>query len=579
MPVLRIKRDRLTLDGARMNFKFYRTPQQQEKEMTKQVLMLFLCAASLFADSLSVEQVIVDSVVTEVTLPPPSVDPVFEEPPATPPEQPALPVAETTAPVVEKEPVIDTPVIVDEPLKVTKKVVVIPVNGTVNSALSAYLNRVIRQYRGSSDCILVFEMDTYGGEVDAAFSIVDTILNIGDIETIAYVKTKAISAGALIALSCDKLIMKKSTTIGDVAPLMMSNDGPKMLGEKFQSPIRAKFRTLAKRNGYHENLTDAMVTEGKQIFRITFPDTVLYVDSTELAELDPKVKSQITDTKTVVKKGELLTMDDAEAYEFGFSKGSVESIDDMLKVLNLSGSTVIRSERSWSEAFVALIAKIAPILMMIGFAALYIEIRTPGFGAPGIIGVICLSLVFLSQYVVGLADYTELLLMAIGILLLAIEVFVLPGFGIAGIAGILFLFVAMVLSLQGFVLPKPEFPWQKQLLIKNLMFATSSMVGAIILIVLFFRYLFPRLGMLVNGPYLHASLKDAHVDTNTEWVVHVGDRGVATTTLRPAGKVEIHGILYDVVAESMFIEQGQGVTVTEVSGNRIVVSKENVNVQ
>ena len=89
-----------------------------------------------------------------------------------------------------------------------------------------------------------------------------------------------ISAGALIALACDKMVMRKSTTIGDVAPLTMSNEGPKMLGEKFQSPIRAKFRTLAKRNNYPQTLTEAMVTEGLAVYKIEFPDTVLYIDST-----------------------------------------------------------------------------------------------------------------------------------------------------------------------------------------------------------------------------------------------------------------------------------------------------------
>jgi membrane-bound serine protease (ClpP class) len=415
-------------------------------------------------------------------------------------------------------------------------------------------------------------MDTYGGEVDAAFNIVDTLINTGEKETIAYVKTKAISAGALIALSCDKMVMKKSTTIGDVAPLMMSNEGPKMLGEKYQSPIRAKFRTLAKRNGYQPVLTDAMVTEGLIVYRLTFPDTVMYLDSTGLAELSSEYDALVIEKKTVVKKNQLLTMDDSEAFEFGFSKGSVESFDQLLSVLKITDAEVIRCSRSWSETLVAFIAKIAPILMMIGFAALYIEIRTPGFGVPGMIGIICLAVVFLSQYMVGLADYTELLLLTIGIVLLAIEVFVLPGFGIAGICGILFLFAAMVLSLQGFVLPRPEFPWEKQTLIRNLTYASGSLVGAIVMIVLFFRYIFPKIGMMINGPYLHATLKDAHADTNTGRGIHIGDCGVCTTPLRPSGKAEINGVLHDVVAESMFISSGKPVTVIEVSGNRIVVT-------
>lgn len=460
----------------------------------------------------------------------------------------------------------------------TPLVVVIPVEGNVNAALAAFIERVIREESGSGDAVFILEMDTFGGEVDAAFQIVDTLVNLRNATTIAYVKTKAISAGALIALACDKMVMRKSTTIGDVAPLTLSGEGPKMLGEKFQSPIRAKFRTLAKRNNYPQTLTEAMVTEGLVVYKVEFPDTVLYLDSTGLADLSPEKLKKIVKKTTIVKKNELLTMDDTEAHELGFSKGSVESFEEMLQLMGLSGAKVIRYKRNWSETMTGFISTIAPILMMIGFAALYIELRTPGFGVPGIIGIICLAIVFLSQYMVGLADYTELLLFAIGVVLLAVEIFVLPGFGVVGIAGILVLMAAMVLSLQSFVIPRPEFPWEKQTLVRNLIYASGSLVGAITLIILFFRFALPRLGAIVSGPYLNATLGDAHTASPEPQEegrrLQTGDRGVVITPLRPSGKVEIKNTVYDVVAESMFIEKGETVVVNEITGNRIVVAKE-----
>ena len=461
---------------------------------------------------------------------------------------------------------------------VTKRatVVVIPVEGEVSAALAAFISRAVRQGRESENPVFLFEMDTFGGAVDAAFQIVDTLVNIQGVPTVAYVKTKAISAGALIALACDRMVMKKSTTIGDVAPLTMSNEGPKMLGEKFQSPIRAKFRTLAKRNGYHETLTEAMVTQELTVFKVEFPDTVMYLDSTGLADLAAGIKKKIVKTSTVVRSGELLTMDDAEAAQFGFSKGSVESLDGALEKLGLTGATVVRLQRSWSETMVGFIGKIAPILMMIGLAALYIEIRTPGFGVPGIVGIFCLATVFFSQYMVGLADYTELLLLGIGVVLLAAEVFVIPGFGIAGIAGIGFILAAMILSLQSFVFPRPEFPWEKQLLIKNLLYASASLVGAAGMIILFFRFAFPRLGRMVSGPYLTTTLGDAHAapEQTKEVPLRPGDRGVVVTPLRPSGKVEFGEEIYDVVADGVFIEKSEPVIVSEISGGRIVVVRE-----
>lgn len=453
-------------------------------------------------------------------------------------------------------------------------VVVIPVEGTVDPGMAAFISRALRDSRKYPERIIVFEMDSFGGQVDAAFQIVDTIMNVKD-STICYVKTKAISAGALIALASNRLVMKNATTIGDVAPLTMSGNGePKMLGEKYQSPIRAKFRTLAKRNGYPETLTESMVTAEMEVYEIRFKDTTMYLDSTGFSELDPSLKKQIISKKTVVNKGELLTMDDVEAVKLGFSEMSVSNLQEMLVKLGYGDLEVVRISQNWSESFVRYISIIAPILIMIGFSALYIELRTPSFGAPGIVGIICLGLVFFGQYMVGLADYTELLIMVIGVVLLAIEIFVLPGFGIAGFAGIAFLILGIVLSFQDFVIPKPEFPWQAKQLIRNLTMVLLSFVGSIVLILVFFRYVFPRLGTIVNGPYLKADLGDARSDSDTGAVLSPGDHGEVVTALRPSGKALINGETRDVITEGEFVDKGDKITVVEVRGSRIVVSKE-----
>jgi membrane-bound serine protease (ClpP class) len=456
-------------------------------------------------------------------------------------------------------------------------VIVIPVKGTVDQGMSAFINRSLRDAaKEHPNRVVILEIDTYGGQVDAAFQIVDTMLNV-KVPTIAYVKTKAISAGTLIALSCSKLYMKNNTTIGDVAPLTYDNNGPKMLGEKFQSPIRAKFRTLAKRNGYPERLTESMVSEGMSVSEVTFRDnTVRYLDSTELAELAPQDKKNIISSKVIVKKGELLTMDDVEAKRLGFSKKSVENFESLLVALKLEKAEIVRFEESWSETFVRIIGTIAPVLLMIGFAALYIEMRTPGFGLPGIIGITCLAIVFFAQFMVGLADYTELLLIGIGLVLLAIEIFVLPGFGIAGFAGIFFLLVGVLLSFQDFVIPNPELPWQSDRLIKNLLMIIGSTVGSLFLIIMFFKFLFPKIGAMVNGPYLQMNLRDATSVDIQKALPHQGDNGVATSSLRPAGKAEINGETWDVISEGDFIEKGTPVVINQVSGNKIIVKRNSV---
>lgn len=452
-------------------------------------------------------------------------------------------------------------------------IIVIPVSGTVDAGMSAYLTRALKEAQKYPDKVIVLEMDTFGGQVDAAFEIVDTMLNVKNALTISYVKTKAISAGALIALSCRNLVMQNNTTIGDVAPLTYENGGPKMLGEKFQSPIRAKFRTLAKRNNYPERLTEAMVTEGMTILEVHLKDTVLYLDSTEYKELSPDMKKSILSTKTVDKNDELLTMDDAEAKRLGFSKMSVGSINEMLKNYGYENATVIRLAETWSEKFVRFISAIAPVLMMIGLAALYMEMKSPGFGFPGIIGIICLSIVLLSQLLIGLADYTEILLIGIGVILFIVEIFVLPGFGIIGVAGLIVMAIGLVLSFQGFVIPKPEFPWQMNIFLGNILKVFLSLIGSMVLAVVFLRYIFPKLGIVVHGPILLEDLHDAKENSDTVLGVSVGDKGVTETILRPAGKAIFGQTLYDVVTEGDFINKDSAISILAIQGNKIIVTK------
>jgi membrane-bound serine protease (ClpP class) len=459
------------------------------------------------------------------------------------------------------------------PASSSPAVIVIPVTGTIDAANAAFVGRSIKEREKYKDRIVVLEMDTYGGEVDAAFRIVDTMLSITECPTIAYVKTKAISAGALIALSCNQVIMQNNTTIGDVAPLMMSQEGPKMLGEKFQSPIRAKFRMLAKRNGYPERLTEAMVTTGMLVFKVTFKDTTLFLDSTELADLSTERKSAIVSRKTVVKRGELLTLDDSEAKNLAFSRMSVSNLDEALKKLGYSSPTVIRLERNWSEEFVKIIGMFAPVLMTIGIALIYIEFKTPGFGLPGLIGACLIALVFFSQYMVGLANYTEMLLAALGIALIAVEIFVFPTMGLLLAVGAALIVIGLVLSMQGFVLPKPEFPWQRATLVINLAKVLGSFVTAGVLSLLFVRYGLPRMATVVKGPFLTDTLAGAHAASGADLPLTVGDSGTVVTALRPAGRVSINGEEYDVVTEDEFIEKGATITIIQIDGVRVVVNR------
>lgn len=454
-----------------------------------------------------------------------------------------------------------------------RKAFVIPIRGTVEPSMAAFVKRAIRDTADTPGALYVLEIDTPGGRVDSALAIVETMLETPGERTVAFVRDKALSAGALIALSCGRLVMRPSSTIGDCAPITYSEKGVEVMGEKFQSPLRAKFRTLARRNGYPATLAESMVTAEMEVFRVELPGRTLFLDAREIEELPESERASLVSKQTVVAEGELLTMDDTEARELGFSAGSAADVRAALALLGAEGAQIVRLETSWSEDLGRLIGMLSPLLLMIGLAALYTELKAPGFGVPGIVGIACLALVFSVQYLVGLADYTELIIVLLGVVLLGIELFALPGFGVAGFAGLALLGVGLLLSLQDFVLPDPKLPWQKDILLGNLAQVLGAFVVAIASALAFARYVLPRLGRVVQGPYLAATLGEARAGSGGTGPVRAGDAGTAVTPLRPSGKAAFGDELVDVVTEGGYIEPGTAVVVARVQGARVVVAR------
>lgn len=453
-----------------------------------------------------------------------------------------------------------------------KTIHVIPVNGTVEPGMAAFIKRSVDEILSAEpDALIVFKLDSFGGRVDAALEIVETLLSIPMGQSISFVEKRAISAGALIALSGNVLVMKENTLIGDCAPIIQTSEGQKEMGEKTQTVLRAQFRTLAKKNGYPEVLAESMVTKGMEVYQVTLDGETVYMDKVRFNDLTEEEKARITKKTTVVAEGELLTMDDVEARNLGFSRASVTDLDQALAHLGYENYTLAYMKETWSESLVRFLQPLLPILMLVGLGALYTEIKAPGFGVFGVIGIVCLGLVFLNQYLVGLADYTELLLLLIGTLLMVVEILVLPGFGVAGIAGILVLAAGLVLSFQGFVVPDPKMPWEGRLLIRNIAMVLGAFAGALVFSLFMLRYVLPGLSRLIKGPYLEATLGEALVGSDESRSVVVGESGTAVTALRPSGKIKIGYRKIDAITRGEFLDPGTQVTVDALEQNRVLV--------
>ncbi len=454
-----------------------------------------------------------------------------------------------------------------------KSVYIIPISGKVGPAMSSFVKRAVAKANTEDAKTIIFEINTFGGRVDSALDIVETLLTIDKKISISYVKTKAISAGALIALASGELYMKKGTIIGDCAPITYSKEGVQEMGEKSQSPLRAKFRALAKRNGFVQVLAESMVSKDKEIVQVQKDNHFFYFEKQEYDELDKKVKAEYYSLKTVVKKGELLTMDDSEAKDFSFSKKSIKDLNELLDLLKIDIKSTQRIGKTWSETIAGHLISIAPILMMIGLAGIYLELKSPGFGIAGFIGVACLFLAFSGQYMTGLANYTELLIIFAGFVCLAIEIFVLPGFGIAGILGIFLIFTGMVLTLQDFVLPNPKFPWELDIFIHNILSAIAICIFSLLTSILAFRYLMPHISIGGQRPFLNENLKNSHADSFESLKINAGDKGFCLSDLRPSGKADFDGNRIDVISEGEFINKDDVIEVIELTKNKIIVRK------
>ena len=471
-----------------------------------------------------------------------------------------------------------------------KKAVWIKLEGDVAPTMYDFCARAIGAALEKKPDYIIFEINTFGGRLDAAFDLVDTIMAIKDAETIALVKKKAISAGSLIALACKKLYMLEATTIGDCAPIVQGSDGtPQIIGEKIQSPLRAKFRNLAQQNGYPELLASSFVTPELEVLELstildkgqkTERDTTLIIEGKKYSVLDSAEKKFWGSPKILVKEGELLTMTDKEAKELGFSKGTFKNREDF--ETNLALEKLDEIETTVGEEIASGIAAIAGILLILGFGALYIEFKTPGFGFFGIAGIILIGIVFLGQFAPQLDGYFPAILLVAGVILFLVEIFVMPGTYLFGIAGIACMIISLIISFDPANIPEyvPEsvetsfdaIPW-----LFGMLFILGNAVIATIIPIVASKYLIP---LLPEGwtPMLKTDLETASSPTEDVQEIAVGDVGTAKTFLRPVGQASFtmpDGTtkLFDVQTHGEIIEAGTQVQVIAVQEGHIWVGK------
>ncbi len=407
----------------------------------------------------------------------------------------------------------------------------VPVTGEIELGLAPYIQRAVKEATETGAVALILDIDTPGGRVDAA-EIISDALTDSEVPVYSLINRRAYSAGALIALSTSRIYMRPASVIGAATPV--DGTGTKA-PEKIVSAMRSQMRTLAEANGLEPEVAAAMVDEDIEI-------------------------------DGVVESGKLLTLTTEEAIEIGYAE-AIEDLDALLVELGHEGAMVVTPELNWAERLVRFFSSsvVSPFLLSLGFLGLLIEIRTPTFGLAGTMGLISLGLFFGSNMIVGLAGLEDVLIVGAGLALLGIEAFVVPGFGIFGVAGVVAILTGLYMSLLGNIPTMPDFTRAAWVLASSMLLLIGSAWALI-------RTLPSSSRLTESGIFLLAKTASAIGYESAEVRSDlVGKHGTAITDLRPAGTALVGDERIDVVSESEWISAGTPVKVLSAEGYRHIV--------
>lgn len=417
-----------------------------------------------------------------------------------------------------------------------KKVLVMDINDVIDPRMHRYVELALKEADHIQADVVVIEMDTYGGVLTDAKDIVDMIMHFKK-PVWVFINSDAASAGALISIACDSIYMSPGASIG--AATVVDGQGQKA-PDKYQSYMRSIMRSTAEENGRDPAIAEGMVDEDLEI-------------------------------KGIKEAGHILTFSTSEALEHGYCEAKVESIEEILERNHIGDYTIHHFQLGFAERIIRFVLNpvISSILILIIIAGIYFEMQTPGVGFAGLAALTALILYLVPYYLNGLAENWEILAFIIGIGLIALEIFVIPGFGVAGIAGI----AITVGSLFLIMINNDAFDF-KFVPMNNLLYAMAAAMGGT---------LGGMILLLVGGSRLPdtrffrkialtetQNRAEGYVSTQfTESLV--GKKGTAETVLRPSGKVMIEGKMFDAYTRGDYIEKGQLVEVISDEGSSLKV--------
>ena len=448
----------------------------------------------------------------------------------------------------------------------------------------ALVKRAYRKARSEGYKQIFFKINTPGGLVSSMEEIVGLLdaMRDDEVETVAWITHDGLSAGALIALECDKIYMASGARIGAATPVMFGGMAPLIqdeVYEKMLSAIRADARARAEKSHGSQValLAEAMVDGRIKVYEVRYVDkdgltkTGVFKEADFQAMQDRKVK--IFDSHLLNDGQQPLTLTTQEAIRVGLARGRAESLNELYEEFEHDPAKMppIMTD-SWSEELAGFLYSIRFFLLIAGILMVVLSVQMPGTGLPEALALLCFVLFFAGSWLVGLAEVTEILLFVAGVALVIVEIFVVPGTFIAGVAGLLAILAALFLSLQSFGSTEDFFA--QEMLTRNLWRLLGVMLAVMFGGFLFSRFLpkVPMFGGLILNPDAGAAQVTSAAAVGGDSLVALEGRvGEALTDLRPSGRALVDGQPYDVLTEGRYLEKGASILVVHVSGNRIIV--------
>ena len=399
----------------------------------------------------------------------------------------------------------------------------------------------LKQAKDTAADLILIHMNTYGGMVETADSIRTALLQ-SEIPVWVFIDNNAASAGALISIACDSIYMRPGANIGAATVVNQTGEA---LPDKYQSYMRSMMRSTAETKGRDPKIAEGMV--------------------------DPRIK-----IPGVSDSGKVITFTTSEAIKNGFCEGTAESLPEVLENAGIQNFELIRFEMSFTDRIIRFFISpiISGILIMIIIGGIYFELQSPGIGFPIGASIVAAMLYFAPLYIEGLAANWEIIIFIVGLILIAVEIFAIPGFGVAGISGIVLAVAGLALSMiDNIGLDPGSFPMGE--LVSALFIVIIATFTALLGSILLSQKLFSTESRIFGGLALATTQEktEGYTSAVSTYSSMIGQEGVSKTVLRPSGKVLIDDETYDATAESGYIEKGEPVKVTRYSNTQLFVRK------